>query len=143
METPNTPAGILTEKFMRKFSQSHPDECIINLEPAKYNKVYEAVYELIRGKNLIEFLNEKEETVPDEALIPPPKADRNNIIKVIVQLGRLQSEEDETYFVPNFVRHIELTGINDIKFDADTLKQLGIQFTMAVRRLRVDYERSA
>lgn len=67
MDFGNSPRVQLTESFMRRFSDFFPDECIVNLETEQYNKVYQAVYDLIGYLNLKHFLVDKKEESEDQA----------------------------------------------------------------------------
>ena len=78
----------------------------------------------------------------DEVKVNLAKASQDNIVKVTIQLGGLEGDEEETYFIANFVRHIELTQIKDIKFDANIVKELNTQFNLAIKQLDADYRRS-
>ena len=80
LETPKTNAGMLTEKFMmNNFWENSPNQ-ICNLTTQQYNKLYQQIHSLIRRRNLIEFLNEKEEdeSVPAETVVGQVSASSAN-----------------------------------------------------------------
>ncbi|MEW6506377.1 MAG: hypothetical protein AB1432_01395 [Bacteroidota bacterium] len=67
MDFGNSPRAQLTESFMKIFSDSFPEECIVDLTTEQYNKVYKKVYDLIGYLNLKHFLAAEEEESGDQA----------------------------------------------------------------------------
>lgn len=77
----------------------------------------------------------------EPVVMPMPEAKNNNILRVHIELGGLEGDEDESYFTPNFVRHIEFTSPQDLIFMDDEKKALTVQFNLELKQLIADYKR--
>jgi hypothetical protein len=125
LETPKTNAGMLTEKFMmNNFWENSPNQ-ICNLTTQQYNKLYQQIHSLIRRRNLIEFLNEKEEdeSVPAETVVGQVSVSSANgetagltdeQIKLIKWFMRLAIELQECDYTTESVMSIDVEAwMND------------------------------